>query len=53
MTRPHVIPIPKSSSTQRTMDNVNARDIALDEEDLALIDELFPAPDRPVPLMTS
>ena len=53
MTRPGVIPIPKSSSIERTQDNVNARDIKLDAEDLTLIDDIFPAPDGPVPLMTS
>ncbi len=50
MTRPGVIPIPKSSSVERTADNVNACDIVLDEEDMMLIDQLFPKPTGPVPL---
>jgi len=50
MIRPDVIPIPKSSSVTRTQENVLARDIILDSEDLALLDTLFPPPTRKMPL---
>ena len=53
MTRPGVIPIPKSSSIQRTEDNVHSRDIVLDAEDMALIDQIFPPPTRAVPLKST
>lgn len=53
MTRPDVIPIPKSSKVTRVQENVNARNIKLDEADLASLDQLFPPPTAPVPLKTS
>lgn len=51
MTRPDVIPIPKSAKVSRVHENVNARDIKLDGEDLAELDRIFPPPTQPVPLM--
>ena len=50
MIRPDVIPIPKSSSVDRTQENVLARDIVLDNEDLETLDSLFPPPTQRVPL---
>lgn len=53
MTRPNVVPIPKSAKIQRVTENANARQIELDADDLAELDTLFPPPDRPEPLYTS
>ncbi|MEM9773479.1 MAG: aldo/keto reductase [Chloroflexota bacterium] len=52
-TWPEVVPIPKSSSIERTLQNVAARDVQLDAEDLELLDQLYPPPDRPMPLKTA
>lgn len=46
MHQPHVLPIPKSASVERTIENANAREIVLDAEDLQTLDELFPPPSR-------
>ena len=51
MTRPGVIPIPKSAKVSRVRENVNARDIKLDENDLAELDRIFPPPTQAIPLM--
>ena len=53
MLRPDVIPIPKSSSVARTIENVNARDIVLDADDIATLDAIFAPPTRKVRLVTS
>ena len=53
MLRPDVVPIPKSSSVQRTIENANARNIQLDAADLQQLDAIFPPPTRKVPLYTS
>ena len=53
MIRPNVVPIPKSSKVSRVIENVNAREITLDAEDLRLLDERFPPPTRKMPLVTS
>ena len=53
MIRPNVIPIPKSAKVSRVVENVKAREIALDGEDLQLLDELFPPPAAKVPLKMS
>ena len=50
MTRPSVIPIPKSANVSSTIENAQARDIVLDEEDVRLLDERFPPPARKTPL---
>ncbi|MEM8857136.1 MAG: aldo/keto reductase [Chloroflexota bacterium] len=51
--RPEVAPIPKSSSVERTIQNVAAREIEFDAEDLERLDQIFPSPDRPTPLKTA
>jgi diketogulonate reductase-like aldo/keto reductase len=42
--------IPKSANSEHTKENAAASDIVLDADDIASIDESFPAPDRDVPL---
>lgn len=46
MSRPNVLPIPKSASVDRTLENARSRDILLDAEDLATLEQLFPPPNR-------
>ena len=53
MIRPNVIPIPKSSSVSRTIENVNARNIVLDDTDLQQIDSLFAPPASKIPLKST
>lgn len=53
MTRPSVIPIPKSAKISRVEENLNARTIKLDESDLHTIDQLFPPPTSAIPLQVS
>lgn len=53
MLDPNVIPIPKSSNLGRVVENANARNIVLDDEDRRQLDALFPPPTRKVPLKTS
>ncbi len=48
--RPDAIVIPKASRLDHVRQNRKALDIVLSEEDLAAIDEAFPAPIRKVPL---
>ena len=50
MTRSDVLPIPKSASVARTIENVQARELVLDADDLALLDQLFPPPTRKIHL---
>jgi diketogulonate reductase-like aldo/keto reductase len=45
-----VLAIPKAASIEHVKDNVAALEIVLDVEDLAAIDEAFPAPTQPTPL---
>lgn len=45
-----IIAIPKSGQAVHTLDNKGAADIRLDAEDLAILNETFPAPDHKVPL---
>jgi diketogulonate reductase-like aldo/keto reductase len=47
---PGVISIPKSSHEKRVLDNAVAADLALDEEDLAKLNQIFPAPRKKRPL---
>ena len=47
---PGVISIPKSSHEKRVLDNAVAADLALDEEDLAKLNQFFPAPRKKHPL---
>ena len=47
---PGVISIPKSSHEKRVLDNAVAADLALDEEDLAKLNQIFPAPRKKHPL---
>ena len=53
MTQPEVIPIPKSAKVSRVIENVNARNINLDAEDLKMLDDLYPPPTNKTPLKTS
>lgn len=50
LTRPGVIPIPRSARAEHTVDNAGAADVRLTQEDLARLDAAFPAPGRKVPL---
>lgn len=50
LTRPGVIPIPRSSRAEHTLENAGAADLRLTEEDLARLDAAFPAPTHRVPL---
>ena len=47
---PGVISIPKSSQEKRVLENAVAADLALDEEDLAKLNQIFPAPRKKCPL---
>ena len=47
---PGVISIPKSSHEKRILENAVAADLALDEEDLAKLNQIFPAPRKKCPL---
>lgn len=46
----NTIAIPKSSSETHTAENARAADIELSDEELKLLDEQFPAPDKEMPL---
>jgi diketogulonate reductase-like aldo/keto reductase len=50
MTKPGVLPIPKSAQADRVRDFVKALDLTLDADDLALIDKELPPPKRKTPL---
>ena len=50
LTRPGVMPIPRSSRAEHTLENASAADVRLTGEDLARLDAAFPAPTRRVPL---
>jgi diketogulonate reductase-like aldo/keto reductase len=45
-----VISIPKSSREKRILDNAAAADLVLDDEDLAMLDKLFPPPRKKIQL---
>ena len=47
---PGVISVPKSSHEKRILENAVAADLALDEEDLAKLNQIFPAPRKKCPL---
>ena len=47
---PGMISIPKSSHEKRVLENAVAADLALDEEDLARLNQIFPAPRKKRPL---
>lgn len=46
----NTIAIPKSSSEKHTIENARAADILLTDEELDMLDNEFPAPDRETPL---
>jgi len=48
--QPDTVVIPKSANPQRSAENLAALDISLSSEDLAELDEAFPAPRQPVRL---
>lgn len=50
LTKPGVIPIPRASKAEHTLENAKAADLRLTREDLKRLDEAFPAPSRRVPL---
>ena len=50
LTKEGVIPIPRTGHARHTLENVEAGRIVLTEEDLAILDRAYPAPDRPTPL---
>lgn len=50
LTRPGVIPIPRSSRAEHALDNAAAAQLRLTGEDLARLDAAFPAPTHHVPL---
>ena len=47
---PGLISIPKSSHEKRILENAAAADLVLDEEDLAKLNQIFPAPRKKRPL---
>jgi aldehyde reductase len=50
LAKPGVIAIPKSRSADRVRENAAALDLALDAEDMAALDRIFPPPSGPSPL---
>ncbi len=50
LSKPGVLPIPKTARAARVSEIAKARDIALDAEDLAALDRAFPPPRRKQPL---
>ena len=46
----NTVAIPKSSSETHTIENAQAADIVLSDEELKMLDKEFPAPDREVAL---
>lgn len=50
LSHPGVLPIPRSSSPQHTLDNAAAASIVLTRQELAALDRAFPPPSRPTPL---
>jgi len=46
----NVCAIPKAAIHEHVRENARALEVTLDREDLKLLDDAFPAPDRPVPL---
>ena len=50
LSRPGVVPIPRTSRPEHTVENAGAADLRLTEEELARLDAAFPAPDHRVPL---
>lgn len=50
LSRPGVVPIPRTSRAEHTLENAGAAQLRLTAEDLARLDAAFPAPTRRVPL---
>lgn len=50
LTKPGVIPIPRASRAEHTLENAKAAELRLTSEDLKRLDEAFPAPSHRVPL---
>lgn len=50
LTRPGVIPIPRASRKEHTLENAGAADVRLTPDDLKRLDAAFPAPTHRVPL---
>ena len=48
--RPNMITIPKTSQAARVKDIVASVDLTLDDDDIAMLDDAFPAPTGPRPL---
>lgn len=44
------IPIPKSSHKKHTLENIESQNIMLDDEDLDILNQEFPAPNKKMPL---
>ena len=44
------VPIPKSSNEKHILENINSKNIILDEEDIELLNKEFPKPNRKMPL---
>lgn len=50
MQQKNMVAIPKAGSKEHVLQNIDVFDIELSQEDLALLDEAFPAPNQRVPL---
>lgn len=50
LTKPLVLPIPRTSNSERAIENAAAVRVSLSEEDLAALDQEFPSPSRKLPL---
>lgn len=50
LAQPGVIPIPRASRAEHTLENAKAAELCLTSEDLKRLDEALPAPSRRVPL---
>lgn len=50
LAKPGVIPIPRASRAEHTLENAKAAELRLTSEDLKRLDEAFPAPTHRVPL---
>lgn len=50
LSRPGVVPIPRSSRAEHTLDNAAAQNLTLTSGELDMLDAAFPAPQRPTPL---
>ena len=50
LTKPLVLPIPRTSRPERAIENAQAMSIRLSDEELLLLDQAFPPPKRKLPL---